>query len=248
MSTETLIGIAFVAFLAAVCQSVTAFGFALVMVPLLAVVWEVKPAVVTSTLLSTVFMVPLLYEVRAKVQTPAILPLLAGSLAGIPVGLAVLKRIDGDVLQVLVALMVVVASVTLFWSPRVKLLQPHPAMGLAAGGISGALRGATSMSGPPIVLYALSAFGDEVDHFRANVLGVLLPSSLVTIAGLAVADLIDGDILLACVAAAPTMVAGTMTGAWLRKRVSVALFRPVVLSVLLGSSAVVLISSLANSV
>jgi uncharacterized membrane protein YfcA len=87
-----------------------------------------------------------------------------------------------------------------------------------------------------------------VDHFRANVLGVLLPSSLVTIAGLALAGLIDGDVGLACLAAAPTMVAGTITGAWLRRRVSAALFRPVVLSVLVGSSAVVLISSLTNSV
>ncbi len=248
LSTETLIAIALIAFLAAVCQSVTAFGFALVMVPLLAVAWEVKPAVVTSTLLSTVFMVPLLYEVRTKVQAPAILPLLAGSLAGIPVGLAVLKRIDGDLLQLLVALMVIGASVTLFWSPRTGQSRPHLATAFFAGGISGALRGATSMSGPPIVLYALSAFGDEVDRFRANVLGVLLPSSLVTIAGLEVAGLIDGDVLLACVAAAPTMVAGTITGAWLRKRVSAALFRPVVLSVLVGSSAVVLISSLTNSI
>jgi uncharacterized membrane protein YfcA len=70
----------------------------------------------------------------------------------------------------------------------------------------------------------------------------------VTIAGLAVAGLINKNIGLACLAAAPTMVAGTITGAWLRKRVSAALFRPVVLSVLVGSSAVVLISSLMNSV
>jgi uncharacterized membrane protein YfcA len=248
LSTETLIGIALIAFLAAVCQSVTAFGFALVMVPLLAVVWEVKPAVVTSTLLSTVFMVPLLYQVRGKVQVPAILPLLAGSLAGIPVGLVVLKRIDSDVLQVFVALMVVVACLTLFRSQRGRTVRPRPVTAFFAGGISGALRSATSMSGPPIVLYALSAFGDEVDDFRANVLGVLLPSSLVTIAGLAVAGLIDGDVGLACLAAAPTMVVGTITGAWLRRRVSAALFRPVVLSVLVGSSAVVLLSSLMNSV
>lgn len=233
-----------IAFLAAVCQSVTAFGFALVMVPLLAVVWEVKPAVVTSTLLSTAFMAPLLYEVRSKVQAPAIVPLLAGSLAGIPVGLVVLKRIDAGFLQVLVALMVIIASVTLFWPPRTKLLRPHVSVAFLAGGLSGALRGATSMSGPPIVLYSLSAFGDEVDRFRANVLGVLLPSSLVTIAGLAVAGLIDGDVLLACAAALPAMVVGTLGGAWLRRRVSTALFRPVVVSVLVGSSAIVLINTL----
>ena len=244
MNTETLIGTAVIAFLAAVCQSVTAFGFALVMVPLLAIVWEVKPAVVTSTLLSTTFMVPLLYQVRSRVEAPTLVPLLAGSLAGIPVGLIVLKRIDADLLQVLIALMVVVACLTLFRSPRINMVRPHVATALFAGGLSGALRGATSMSGPPIVLYALSSFGDEMDRFRANVLGVLLPSSLATIAGLAIAGLIDGDVLLACLVAGPTMIAGTLTGAWLRRRVPQELFRPLVLSVLVGSSIVVLASAL----
>jgi uncharacterized membrane protein YfcA len=244
LSTETIIGIAVIAFLAAVCQSVTAFGFALVMVPLLTIAWEVKPAVVTSTLLSTAAMVPLIYEVRSRVQAPALAPLLAGSLAGIPVGLIVLKRIDADLLQVLIALMVMVACLTLFRSPRTGNARPRLVTALFAGGVSGALRSATSMSGPPIVLYALSTFGDEIERFRANVLGVLLPSSLVTIAGLAIAGLIDGDVLLACLVAAPTMIAGTLTGAWLRRRVSQELFRPVVLSLLAGSSIVALVSAL----
>jgi hypothetical protein len=217
------------------------------MVPLLAVVWEVKPAVVTSTLLSTVFMVPLLYEVRSRVDRPTLIPLLAGSLAGIPVGLIVLKRIDADLLQVLIALMVVVACLTLFRSRPINAVRPHLATALFAGGLSGALRSATSMSGPPIVLYALSSFGDEVDRFRANVLGVLLPSSLVTILGLAAAGLISEDVLLACAAALPTMVMGTLAGAWLRRRVSPALFRPVVLTVLVGSSVAVLVSALMSA-
>jgi uncharacterized membrane protein YfcA len=82
-----------------------------------------------------------------------------------------------------------------------------------------------------------------VDRFRANVLGVLLPSSLVTILGLAAAGLISEDVLLACAAALPTMVMGTLAGAWLRRRVSTALFRPVVLTVLVGSSVAVLVSA-----
>jgi uncharacterized membrane protein YfcA len=80
LNAETLICVALIAFLAAVCQSVTAFGFALVMVPLLTLVWDVKPAIVTSTLLSTAFMIPLLYEARSHVQPLAIAPLLVGSI------------------------------------------------------------------------------------------------------------------------------------------------------------------------
>ena len=243
MSAEIVIGIVVIAFFAALCQSVTAFGFALVMVPLLTLTWEVKPAVITSTLLSTVFMVPLLYEVRERVSAPVIAPVVAGSFVGFPAGILVLSRIDSDWLQVFVAVMVAAACVTMFISAPAAARRPGAVAGFLAGGVSGALRGATSMSGPPIVLYALRLFGHDVERFRANVLGVLLPSSLATIGGLIVADLVDSDVLLACALAAPTMIAGTLTGAWLRKRVPAAAFRPVVLSVLAASSAVVLIST-----
>jgi uncharacterized membrane protein YfcA len=247
VATEILIAVVLIAFVAAVCQSVTAFGFALVMVPLLAVVWDVKPAVVTSTLLSTSFMVPLLYSARSKVDLPAIMPLLIGSLAGIPMGVLVLSHIAGACLQVVVALTVLAASATLYWSPSTGLSRPSLGVALLAGGVSGALRGATSMSGPPIVLYALASFGDEVDRFRANVLGVLFPSSLATIAGLIIAGLIDDDVLLACLVAVPSMVAGTFTGACMRRRLSLAIFRPIVLAVLVSSSIVVLATTLAGS-
>lgn len=247
MNAETLIGVALIAFLAAVCQSVTAFGFALVMVPLLTLVWEVKPAVVTSTLLSTSFMIPLLYEVRARTEPRAITPLLAGSVVGVPVGIVVLSQVDATVLQLTVAGTVLLASLTLSWPPRLSAEQPNVMTAFAAGGLSGALRAATSMSGPPVVLYVLSRFGDDVDRFRANVLGVLLPGSLVTIAGVALAGLIDGEILLACLAAAPTMIAGTVIGSRLRSRFQPKVFRRVVLSVLVGATAVIVVSTLTKS-
>jgi uncharacterized protein len=158
----------------------------------------------------------------------------------------ILSRAAGDVLQVVVALTVLAATATLYWSPSLGTSRPHVGAALLAGLASGALRGATSMSGPPVVLYALSYYGDQVDRFRAKVLGTLLPSSLATIAGLVIAGLVDDEVLLACLAAVPTMVAGTLAGAWLRHRVSLAIFRPIVLSVLVGTSSVVLVTALAG--
>jgi uncharacterized membrane protein YfcA len=169
VNTETLIGVAIVAFVASVCQSVTAFGFGLLMVPMLTLVWEVKPAVVTSIILGTAFMAPLLFEVRARVEPRQVAPLLAGSAAGLPAGIVVLARFDADALQIAIGVVVLVACATFFVSPRQGFVRPRLATALFTGGISGALRGATSMSGPPIVLYALSAFGDDMERFRANV-------------------------------------------------------------------------------
>ena len=241
MTADILAAAIAIAFLAAICQSLTAFGFALVMVPLLSLAWEVKPAVVTSTVLGTALMIPLLYEVRGRIETSRVAPMLLGSLLGIPMGLVVLQRIQPPTLQVLAASVVIIAAFALYFSPGFRLHRPHMLLSVLVGGLSGALRSATSMGGPPVVLYALS-LEREVERFRASLLALFLPTSLITIVGLAVAGLIDLDVLTASAAALPAVGLGTMTGAWLRARVSEAIFRTVILVVLIASGSAVLLS------
>jgi uncharacterized membrane protein YfcA len=106
--------------------------------------------------------------ISAGVEPVAIAPLLVGSLVGVPVGVVVLARLDSTVLQLTVAVTVLVASLTLFSSPRAGAVQVHPVTALAAGGLSGALRAAIHVR-PASVLYALSRFGDDVERL-ANVL------------------------------------------------------------------------------
>src|SRR3970282_614558 len=111
LSAEPLAAAAAIAFLAAACESLTAFGFALVMVPLLSLAWEVKPAVVTSTILGTALLLPLLYGVRGHVQPGRVAPLLLGSFTGVPAGVIILDRIDATALEIVVASVVIVAGV-----------------------------------------------------------------------------------------------------------------------------------------
>ena len=231
-----------IAFLAAACQSLTAFGFALVAVPLLSLAWEVKPAVVTSTVVGTLILLPLLYEVRGRVPIGRVAPMLLGSMAGIPIGVLILERIDAVTLEVVVASVVIVGSVLIYFSPGPRLRRPPAPLSLLVGGLSGALRAATSMGGPPVVLYAL-ALEREVERFRATLLAVFLPTSVVTIAALAAAGRVTGDVLLVSIVAQPAVVLGSLSGRWARAHVSEALFRLVVLALLLASSGAMLASA-----
>lgn len=242
MSAEILTAAVVIALVAAACQSLTAFGFALVMVPLLSLAWEVKPAVVTSTLLGTILLLPLLYEVRGHVRVGQVAPLFLGSLVGIPAGILVLDRIDASALEVIVAAVVIVAGLLIYFSPRQALGRPRAPLAVLVGGLSGALRAATSMGGPPVVLYVLT-FHRDVERFRATLLAFFLPASLLTIAGLGIAGQIDGNILLATAAGLPAVVLGTLTGRWARSRVSEGVFRLVVLGLLFVSSGAVLASA-----
>lgn len=227
---------------AAGCQSVTGFGFALVMVPLLSLAWEVKPAVALSAVLSTVTLVPLLFQARGHVRLERLVPLLVGSFAGIPVGLLVLEVIDPGPLRIVVGGVVLAASIVLYVTPNVAWRDFGVSTPLAVGAVSGVLAGSTSMNGPPVVLYLLGR-EREIEAFRATLLAFFLPSAVVTLAAFAWAGRLTGDVMVLAGVGLPPLVLGLWLGQRLRDRVRVDVFRTVVLGVLVASSAAVILST-----
>ena len=227
---------------AAVCQSLTGFGFALVMVPLLSLVWDVKSAVVTSTVLGTVTLLPLLVEARRHVNGVAAAALLAGSLVGIPPGLLILDWMDPEVLKILVGAVVIGASVLAYRVREVRAIRPGVAPAVAAGAVSGVLGGSTSMGGPPAIFYLLGT-ERNMEVFRGTLLAFFLPSSLVRIGGLAALGRVTPDVLRFSAIALPAMVVGLVVGAWLRYRVPEEAFRLLVLLILILTSAGVIVSA-----
>ena len=242
MSNLVLTGAIVIALVAATCQSLTAFGFALVMVPLLSLAWEVKPAVVTSTLLGTVILLPLTLEVREHVRPARAARLLAGSLLGIPAGVVLLDRIDPEALKVLVGAVVIVASLLLYTLPQVSWPEARGATSLVVGMISGMLRASTSMGGPPAVLYLLST-EREMEGFRATLLAFSLPASVVTVVALAVAGQVTGEIVRASAIALPAVAVGLILGRWMRAWIDEEVFRTVVLAVLILTSVAIIVSA-----
>jgi len=242
LTGPVIAGAAGIAFLAAGTQSLTGFGFALVMVPLLSLFWDVKLAVVTSALLSTVAIVPLTVEVRRRIRPWKVAPLILGSLLGIPAGIVILDRIDPQGLKILVAAVVIAASLIIYFAPRMRLEAGGVGSPLLAGMLSGMLRASTSMGGPPAVLYMMSR-EREMEEFRSTLLAFFLPSSLLTVIGLAVVGRVTPEVLATSGVALPALAVGLLAGAWLRFRVQQEVFRTVVLAVLVFTSIGVIISA-----
>ena len=242
MTEADLAGVIGIAFLAAGCQSLTGFGSSLLAVPLLSLYLDVKLAVVISTLLSTAISGPLLVEVRRQVRLAKVAPLAIGSVAGVPVGLLILEGVDARSLKILVAAVVIGASAILYLAPRLHFGSRNVLSSLVAGALSGLLRASTSMAGPPLVLYTLS-HEKEIEEFRSTLLAMFLFTSLLTVPGFIVADLVSRDALLATGVAVPGLVAGLLAGAYLRSRVQPELFRRLVLAVLVITSVGVIVSA-----
>lgn len=235
MSVELVVFAMILAFSAATIQSVTGFGFSLTLVPLLAVAWEPKAAVPVSLLLALAANVALLAQVRGQVTVRRLPGLYLGLIIGIPLGVLFLERVDADTLQITVGVVVFAATVLLYLQPSIDAGHDSFGLRLGAGAMGGALTAATSMGGPPVVLYLLGR-ETEIDRYRATLLAYFLPSGVLAVTAFVIVGRIDSDVLIISAAALPAVVAGILTGGWLRTHLNAERFRRIVLGVLIATS------------
>ncbi|MCI0838672.1 MAG: sulfite exporter TauE/SafE family protein [Chloroflexi bacterium] len=234
MSAELVVFAMVLAFTAATIQSVTGFGFSLTLVPLLAVAWEPKAAVPVSLLLALATNVALLAQVRGQVTMRRLPGLYLGLIIGIPLGVLFLERVDADTLQITVGVVVFAATILLYLQPSIDAGHDSFGLRLGAGAMGGALTSATSMGGPPVVLYLLGR-ETEIDRYRATLLAYFLPSGVLAVTAFVIVGRIDSDVLIITAAAVPAVVAGILTGGWLRTHLNAERFRRIVLGVLIAT-------------
>jgi len=242
MSPELIVAGVAIAFLAATCQSVTGFGFALTMTPLLALAWDIKPTIATSILLGVLILFPLLAEVRGSVSVGRVSGMMVGFAFGVIPGLILLERLDEEALRVMVAATVILASISLYFSPRIASGEDSIPMRLVAGALSGAIGTSTSLGGPPVVLYLLGRERD-IASFRATIMVFFLPAGALTLLAFILIGQVTRDVLVMSAAALPAMALGIVFGGWLRRRLDPERFRAIVLAVLVVTSVAVLVGS-----
>lgn len=235
MDSETVALGTAIAFVAAFTQAITGFGFALVYAPLLALAWEVKPAVATTAVLSLAVNALVLLQVRGHVVTRRLPGLFLGYLIGVGPGLLVLEMVSGDVLEVVVGSVVLLATVALYFQPAIDASEDTLPVRMIAGAFSGASASSTGIGGPPVVLYMIGRERD-VQRFRATLQAYFLPISIVTLALIALVGRVTGDVLTLAAFSLPLMVLGVLLGAWARSRISPELFRRLVVALLVAMS------------
>src|SRR5439155_16191949 len=145
-----------VAFAAAI-QATMGFGFALVVVPIIAVADDPKVAVVAMTAIGVPMSLWNTIRWRAHLRVTPIATVVGASLVGMPFGALIRSRAPDRALTC--AIVVVVLGLTA-WLWRGLQLPLGPRTDVAAGRASGALATSTGTDGPPLVI-AVHAPGRE---------------------------------------------------------------------------------------
>lgn len=197
-------------FLGAGVRGLTGFGAAMIWVGGLALVLPPREVVPTVLMLEMAASLALLPSTGRAVAWREVTRLALWAAAGVPAGIAVLALMPADLLRVIVAALILIATLALLFAERLRFTPdwPHRA---GAGLISGLFNGAAGIPGPPVVLYLLSA-GTPPHVARASFMAYFLIIDAVAIAMMAVSGLVTPAVFTNLVFALPAMGLGLWAG------------------------------------
>lgn len=179
----TTLQILLVVFFATIIRSTFGFGEALIAVPLLALILPVGIAAPVAVLLSITIAAVVVVQDWQKIHVRSTGWLLAPTILGIPLGIALLTSSHQRLVKAALATVILAFSGYFLIGKRLPELRrdSRPWL-LGCGFFAGVLGGAYGMNGPPLVMYgAMRRWSPQ--HFRATLQGYFLPASMVVMAG-----------------------------------------------------------------
>jgi hypothetical protein len=214
-------------FLGGVIQGSMGFGMAMVVAPPLLLILPATTVVPAMSMASVFNSGVAAWSLRRHVDAPTLGPLLAGAVVGLPIGIYLLKSLDGPVFKAGVGALMIGLAAVLLSGRRVQLKNPRAAL-FPVGISSGFLGGSISIGGPPIVLF-LTNLGIPRDTFRANLLAYFTLTSGLGIAGFALAGILTRDVAWFGLGLIPGVFLGTQLGLRLATRLHHAVFERITL-------------------
>ena len=220
-----------VIFLAVFTQSLSGFGVALVAMALLPEVVSIQVATPLVALVAGTLEVILLLRYRHSLNVKAVWRIVLASILGIPLGVWALSRFDEKL--VITLLGVVITGYALYGLLELKLPElNHPAWAYGLGFLAGALGGAYNTSGPPVIIYG-NCRRWAPKEFKSNLQSFFLVNSLLVIAGHAWNQNFTTAVLNDYLVVLPVIGLGILAGVSLDKVINPAMFRKLVLWLLI---------------
>ena len=210
---------------AGVMQAAVGFGFAVAFTPLMTLVVGARSAVASAMLLSVPLSFALYLAERPRAAIRGVLPMVLAATVATPLGVAVLARADERFLRAAIGVLVLGSVALSLVTPRATRERPGTAAAtVGIGLLSGVLRGATSMGGPPVVLYEHWR-GAPAAVVRSRLLAFFALGGVATVAIAGAGGVITRASVLHAAVALPAVALSMAAGRWLRPRLSDRWFR-----------------------
>lgn len=223
-------------------QTITGFAYALIAVPLLAMVTGPREAIVLVLFTGMLMKVVMVYKTWNDGDFSRIWLIFAASLAGGLPGAYVLRWIDDGALKIFISIALLLCTAGLCVQCKVKIRRPWLAKSVV-GVLSGFLGATTAFNGPPVVLYMMNENEDKV-VMRANLVRYFMLGNIATM-GMYVfmgSMPMSGDILTYAMISVPAVMIAWWLGNKVFQGMNPFLFRRLAMTII-GCSAIVTLGS-----
>lgn len=239
MAAESIALALLLAGLAGLMRGVTGFGGAMVLAAPLAVLVGPTQAVLTAVLLEAFAAGHMVPDALRTGTVRLLLPIWLAACITVPIGSYLLITVDPELMRRGIAVVVVIFGFVMLKGFRYHG-SPRLPTSLAVGAASGVLAGATSLGGPPVILYLLSG-PHPIAVTRANLTLTIMTVSIATVLALWIGGVLNPSSVGFALLLTPLFFLGVWCGGKLFPYLDERLFRRIALVVLVGVSVVVLV-------
>ncbi|RED53605.1 sulfite exporter TauE/SafE family protein [Aestuariispira insulae] len=223
-------------FFAGIIRGFSGFGSALVMAPVLALLYGPVTSAVSILVIDFSAVLQLMRTAVRHADRKLVVTLGVGAVAGIPTGAYFLVSLDPDIVRAIISIIILFFVIILATGWRYGGPRPLP-MTMATGFTSGVMGGLAGFAGPPVILYFLSG-GASALTIRASIAGFFTFTSLCSILSYHWLGIFTADIVVRGLWLIPGFMIGVWLGGEFFKKASEKTFRHVVLLVLACVAAV----------
>ena len=230
MDVSLVLAMAIVLFAGAI-SGLAAFGFALVAVPPLLLIYDPPTVTALAILLVMVTRWVVLRDSWRQISWRPVLMILPTALLGTVIGTVMIRELNTVYIELVASSVVLISAAILMAGWRIPGVQ-SPAAAPIAGLISGALATSTGMAGPPVVLL-FAARGYPAQVFRGSMTVMFYLLGVVSLTLLTSEGLVGRSELRTAATLLPAAVIGAWVGQRALRRFTPGQFNRVVLMLLL---------------
>jgi len=225
--------------IAGLMRGYAGFGTAVLLAPVFSTLWGPRAGVPVMLLMELFVSMQLVPQARFEADRRLVLPLGAAACLAAPIGAWVLLATEPDTLRRAIGALVLGFGLLLMSGWRYHGTRPLP-LNLLVGTISGLMKGATGMSGPPVILYLLAG-PEAARRHRANLILFFALIGVVSIIAPALAGLFDLAAATRTLLLLPVLLVCVPIGARLFRVVPERWYRRFAFAVLLGAGGIALL-------
>jgi uncharacterized protein len=229
-------------FLAAIVRGFSGFGFSLLAISALSLVYtpaEIVPSIFMLELAASLNLLPSIWK---DIHWKSLAPLTIGCFIATPIGVWFLANAPAAPMQIALSVFVLVAT-ALLWQGFALKTMPGKIGSTLAGAASGLSNGAFGIGGPPVILFYFASPAGAVAG-RASLTAFFLATDVIGLANQSVHGLVTWDAAWRALLYLPALLAGVWIGARSFKGTDPEMFRKAVLvllavlAVMIGAKAV----------